>query len=343
MPIPTTATHRRNQLLSLTDPAAVPAITQMLGRESARSVKILLIAALVQIGTPGALSTVVTRTLDDQDEEVRLSALDALAKTRHPELVSVYVQALHSKDNMRVNRAAFCLRKLGDKSAISPLIQALQTRHKFIEGSGNPGQMSTTFGSGPGLSGGGLSVGGGAKEVKVWIQNHEVLRALVALSGVNFEYNQQAWKSWYATQKKPITLERATRQLKRAERGNFRPTHAIHHHRRRSGQSRPGRSDRALRDRSGREYRRDPDVRSRRRTRLRHAAADRSWRPTGSPHLRRRCRRSAASTRLSIRVWSPDERAARPRLAICTTFRPEPAAGAVAGGARWPDQGRGGA
>ena len=31
------------------------------------------------------------------------------------------------------------------------------------------------------------------------------------------------------------------------------------------------------------------------------------------------------ATQLSIRVWSPDERAARPRLAICTTYRPEPA------------------
>jgi formyltetrahydrofolate deformylase len=29
--------------------------------------------------------------------------------------------------------------------------------------------------------------------------------------------------------------------------------------------------------------------------------------------------------RLSIRVWSPDERRERPRLAICTTYRPEPA------------------
>jgi formyltetrahydrofolate deformylase len=28
--------------------------------------------------------------------------------------------------------------------------------------------------------------------------------------------------------------------------------------------------------------------------------------------------------RLSVRVWSADERAERPRLAICTTFRPEP-------------------
>lgn len=29
-------------------------------------------------------------------------------------------------------------------------------------------------------------------------------------------------------------------------------------------------------------------------------------------------------TNLSIRVWSPEERAHRPRLAICTTYRPEP-------------------
>jgi formyltetrahydrofolate deformylase len=29
--------------------------------------------------------------------------------------------------------------------------------------------------------------------------------------------------------------------------------------------------------------------------------------------------------RLAVRVWSPDERRERPRLAICTTYRPEPA------------------
>jgi len=34
---------------------------------------------------------------------------------------------------------------------------------------------------------------------------------------------------------------------------------------------------------------------------------------------------------LSIRVWSPDERAERPRLAICTTYRPEPALAVLRG------------
>ncbi len=32
-----------------------------------------------------------------------------------------------------------------------------------------------------------------------------------------------------------------------------------------------------------------------------------------------------ASRELSVRVWSPDQRTTNPRLAICTTFRPEPA------------------
>jgi formyltetrahydrofolate deformylase len=35
--------------------------------------------------------------------------------------------------------------------------------------------------------------------------------------------------------------------------------------------------------------------------------------------------------KLSVRVWSPDERAARPRLAICTTYRPEPALAVLRG------------
>src|SRR5260221_5457155 len=29
-------------------------------------------------------------------------------------------------------------------------------------------------------------------------------------------------------------------------------------------------------------------------------------------------------TKLSIRVWSPEERVEKPRLAICVTYRPEP-------------------
>lgn len=41
--------------------------------------------------------------------------------------------------------------------------------------------------------------------------------------------------------------------------------------------------------------------------------------------LRQAMNEVAGQTRLSIRVWSPEERAARPRLCLCATYRPEPA------------------
>lgn len=43
------------------------------------------------------------------------------------------------------------------------------------------------------------------------------------------------------------------------------------------------------------------------------------------PALRKAMEEIGQLKRLSIRVWSPEERMARPRLAICTTYRPEPA------------------
>ena len=43
------------------------------------------------------------------------------------------------------------------------------------------------------------------------------------------------------------------------------------------------------------------------------------------PSLRSELSQIGEAKKLSVRVWSPDERAKRPRLAICVTYRPEPA------------------
>lgn len=40
--------------------------------------------------------------------------------------------------------------------------------------------------------------------------------------------------------------------------------------------------------------------------------------------LRNELRKIGAHKGLSVRVWSPEERASKPRIAICTTYRPEP-------------------
>lgn len=42
------------------------------------------------------------------------------------------------------------------------------------------------------------------------------------------------------------------------------------------------------------------------------------------PLLRKALAEIAEVTKLAIRVWSPEERASKPRLAICVTYRPEP-------------------
>ena len=97
---------------------------------------------------------------------------------------------------------------MGDRTAVGPLIDSLITTHKYKIVTSNPGQMSTTFGNGPGSSspGGGLSVGGGPKIITRALQNEAVHDALVALAVVNYSFDVDQWKAWYATQRKRPTI-----------------------------------------------------------------------------------------------------------------------------------------
>ena len=113
----------------------------------------------------------------------------------------MYVGELRNKDNNHVNQAGFALGKLGDKSAIPALIDALVTTHTFTVQEGNPGQIGAGFSP---HGGGGLSVGSTVKRVKKDMQNQAVLDALATLAGgANFGFDERAWKNWYAQQTKP--------------------------------------------------------------------------------------------------------------------------------------------
>jgi hypothetical protein len=53
-----------------------------------------------------------------------------------------------------------------------------------------------------------MSAGGGPTLVRQSISNQAVLDALLALTGQNFNFDKQAWKYWYAAQKKaPASLD----------------------------------------------------------------------------------------------------------------------------------------
>jgi beta-glucosidase-like glycosyl hydrolase len=120
------------------------------------------------------------------------AARDAVQRARRP------VAALASADNAQVNRAAEALGRLGVASAVLPLIAALETEHASIVTDGRaPGSTSATFTP----SGGGFSMGGGPKRVMVKLRNDRVLEALIALTGMNFQWDQAAWRAWLANER----------------------------------------------------------------------------------------------------------------------------------------------
>ena len=189
----------QENIRTIDDVDATKALMMGLRDESDPRVRKLLIAALAKIDTPESARALAIASIVDPVEEVRLTCLDHLEKKKRPEVAAYFVGKLRDKDNVVVNLAAIGLGRMKDPSSIGPLINALVTVHKFkIINPGGDG-MSASFGSG----GAGLSMGNKPKYIRRRIPNQAVLDALVAITGCNFNFDKQAWKYWYAAQKKP--------------------------------------------------------------------------------------------------------------------------------------------
>ncbi len=174
-----------------------------------RDVRLLYVEALGRINDNAGLGALVTASLYDPDEEVRLSSLDQIVDRHYKPAVKKYVQMLHDKENLLVNRSAYCLGRMQDPEAIGPLIDALVTVHTFKVQKGQPGSTQATFGkSSNGGGGGGFTFGGsGVETIKRSFENRAVLEALTALTETSFNFDQKAWKKWYAAQRRPTTLD----------------------------------------------------------------------------------------------------------------------------------------
>jgi len=198
------AEDARSAILAIKDPAAIKGLADGLKNHGDPHVRVILAEALAGMNTNESLGHLARSAVDDPNEEVRLTCLDFLKKKKSPGVVQYFVGRLNHKDNGKVNRAGAALRIMGDPSAVGPLIDHLVTVHKFKLPGGNPGQMSSTFGTG-GKGGGapaGLAVGGGPKIVPQPLENREVLDALIALTGqAGLGFDVPAWRNWYAAQK----------------------------------------------------------------------------------------------------------------------------------------------
>ena len=196
------------QIDHIDDPLAVPALGDLLGKEGVESYRKRYIETLARIASPAAWHVLLRSSLYDESEEVRLTSLDYIIDRPSSDVVEFYVKRLRDENNTTVNRAALALGRLKDRKAVQPLIDALVTSHKRVVAPANPGGFAAGFGSvGGGPVSGGMNVGGGGAKILIeYYRNEDVLEALAQMTGQNYEYSVPAWKNWYASQKKSLSL-----------------------------------------------------------------------------------------------------------------------------------------
>ncbi len=198
----------RENFGNIADPMAVKALLLGLRDDGSVPARLIYVESLAKINSPEAAMGLAVAAIEDPVPEVRQTCLDRLQSEKRPDVVSYFVSKLRAKDNPTVNLAGVALGRMKDPSAVGPLIDALVTTHKFkIPKPGGEGSMSTTFSKGPGGSGGGMSMGGGPTIISKQFANQAVLDALAAITGVNFAFDQPAWRRWFAAQKKIETID----------------------------------------------------------------------------------------------------------------------------------------
>ncbi len=215
------AEQAAEEISEIADPFAVPALTAAVANETEQRVRGLYVEALSRIRSPDATLALATLAVDHADPETRIAATERLVAIGPERVMPMIAAALTSPDNARVNRAAEAIQRLVepqpaggstpggpprplDVQLLNALIAALQTQHMGLAGDGTPeGSTTATFTP----SGGGLSLGGGTKRVKVSVRNDAVLEALVAITGVNFEWDSAAWRTWLASRESPADYD----------------------------------------------------------------------------------------------------------------------------------------
>ena len=207
------ATEAYQGFAGIRDPHSVLGLTVLLKQEAYRQVKLLYIDALERIGSPAAISALIDATLQDPDDEIFYECLDRIVRLQPPHVEKRYVKALQDENNVRLNRAAYALGRLQEKSVLSPLINALVTTHYIVlpkQSDAYTATFAKADAGGPGggapLGGTGLSAGGQTQVIPRTVNNQEVLTALIRLSGgVNFGFDKQAWRYWLDNQNKLST------------------------------------------------------------------------------------------------------------------------------------------
>lgn len=199
----------RRALAEIRDPLAATALADIVAdTHQPREARLACLDILGRL-PPGLVTAMfVNVAMDEKDDGIRDRCLDELIRGGAAFAAPGFVRELNNKRNYkiefnwRINRAAYCLERLGYKDATLELIDALVTEHQEVvqqQGPAPPGGTPLSFSSGgPNGGMGGLNVGGRPKVQKRTLDNAGVQAALTRLyPGTNFQYDQDAWRRWY--------------------------------------------------------------------------------------------------------------------------------------------------
>lgn len=194
------AADSQAKLQSLDGPYASTALRDILfpkrgsfGRQPPPEVlRQMYVEVLSRLADSTAIQTLVDMSLRDSSTTVRDLCLDKLKQTAPRVATMAYIHALKSADNVdAINAAGRALAAMRDEVAVMPLIDRIVSTHKVTI----PGNSSTSVG----FNGDGTFSAGGTKSrtIPTSSNNPDVLGALVAITGQNFQYDRGAWLNWY--------------------------------------------------------------------------------------------------------------------------------------------------
>jgi hypothetical protein len=193
-------------LVKIEDPVAIgPLLMVMQGDRNRRS-KMLFCDIIAALDHPAAVQALVMTSLNDPDEEIFHYCLEHIVKLKPPHVADDYIKALKDSSNVKINRAGIALGRIGDRTAIAPLIAALITTHTKTVGPTGRGAgdtISQSFNS----NGTSFKSAEGPKIYVYRVQNQHVLDGLSQLArGVNFGFDTRAWHYWHAQEKQSAAV-----------------------------------------------------------------------------------------------------------------------------------------
>lgn len=217
-----------SNLAAIEDPNAAPAVMKFLSTDSRVAVRELAIKILVRISGTKAITGLVKIALFDEALQIRTAALEGIGRDHFEQAQNAFVKALKHESNAIVCRAASALGQVGDKSSISPLIDALVTVHHYQVAMDIPNNQTYSFSTDGNFSSNAPAIPPGVlaavrtgqllppiivqspdapappkKMVTVRIEhaNAEALTALGKLTQQNFGFDKRTWSLWWAAEK----------------------------------------------------------------------------------------------------------------------------------------------